>query len=132
MTMLKTGISLLFILALAIFSPAFAQTKGEKNKSKLNKALLADQVRAEFRHAWNGYKKYAWGHDDLKPLSKTYHDWYPQPLLMTAVDALDRKSTRLNSSHANISYAVFCLKKHTRQINFYPFPLDRKSIRLNT
>src|SRR3712207_7625162 len=26
-------------------------------------------------------------------------------------DTLDRKSTRLNSSHANISYAVFCLKK---------------------
>src|SRR3712207_8952390 len=26
-------------------------------------------------------------------------------------DGLDRKSTRLNSSHANISYAVFCLKK---------------------
>src|SRR5699024_11744424 len=25
----------------------------------------------------------------------------------------DRKSTRLNSSHASISYAVFCLKKHT-------------------
>src|SRR3712207_7990567 len=28
-----------------------------------------------------------------------------------AGDARDRKSTRLNSSHANISYAVFCLKK---------------------
>src|SRR3712207_8687347 len=27
---------------------------------------------------------------------------------------LDRKSTRLNSSHANISYAVFCLKKKNR------------------
>src|SRR3712207_8170362 len=27
---------------------------------------------------------------------------------------LDRKSTRLNSSHANISYAVFCLKKKTK------------------
>src|SRR3712207_8663918 len=27
----------------------------------------------------------------------------------------DRKSTRLNSSHANISYAVFCLKKKQRQ-----------------
>src|SRR3712207_8572310 len=27
------------------------------------------------------------------------------------VSKLDRKSTRLNSSHANISYAVFCLKK---------------------
>src|SRR3712207_8947362 len=28
---------------------------------------------------------------------------------------LDRKSTRLNSSHANISYAVFCLKKKIQQ-----------------
>src|SRR3712207_8556065 len=28
----------------------------------------------------------------------------------------DRKSTRLNSSHANISYAVFCLKKKNQQI----------------
>src|SRR3712207_8405951 len=28
----------------------------------------------------------------------------------------DRKSTRLNSSHANISYAVFCLKKKTHHI----------------
>src|SRR3712207_8889953 len=27
------------------------------------------------------------------------------------LEAVDRKSTRLNSSHANISYAVFCLKK---------------------
>src|SRR3712207_8675905 len=35
------------------------------------------------------------------------------PTLALAVIALivDRKSTRLNSSHANISYAVFCLKK---------------------
>src|SRR3712207_7282011 len=31
------------------------------------------------------------------------------PLFITAIQ--DRKSTRLNSSHANISYAVFCLKK---------------------
>src|SRR3712207_8486759 len=29
---------------------------------------------------------------------------------------LDRKSTRLNSSHANISYAVFCLKRTTSQL----------------
>src|SRR3712207_7258753 len=31
--------------------------------------------------------------------------------LLVAVDGIDRKSTRLNSSHANISYAVFCLTK---------------------
>src|SRR5712691_2247139 len=58
-------------------------------QSPVNKPRLARQVRAEFLHAWNGYKKYAWGHDDLKPLSKTYHDWYAQSLLMTPVDALD-------------------------------------------
>src|SRR2546429_5064183 len=32
----------------------------------------------------------------------------------TMVDDQDRKSTRLNSSHGYISYAVFCLKKNTR------------------
>src|SRR3712207_9515241 len=38
----------------------------------------------------------------------------PQKINLHARDLtpdLDRKSTRLNSSHANISYAVFCLKK---------------------
>src|SRR3712207_8359928 len=34
-------------------------------------------------------------------------------VLHELTEALDRKSTRLNSSHANISYAVFCLKKKT-------------------
>src|SRR3712207_8149973 len=34
-------------------------------------------------------------------------------LPLGAVGVGDRKSTRLNSSHANISYAVFCLKKKT-------------------
>src|SRR3712207_8613756 len=42
----------------------------------------------------------------------------PHPLLVVQPpqgpgDGADRKSTRLNSSHANISYAVFCLKKKT-------------------
>jgi ER degradation enhancer, mannosidase alpha-like 2 len=69
---------LVLILLLTVSAGAQAQNK-----------QLAAEVKAEFLHAWNGYKKYAWGHDDLKPLSKTYHDWYPQPLLMTALDSLD-------------------------------------------
>jgi mannosidase alpha-like ER degradation enhancer 2 len=52
-------------------------------------AIMAERVRQEFRHAWDGYKRYAWGHDALKPLSKSYRDWYSVPLLMTPVDALD-------------------------------------------
>ena len=54
-----------------------------------NRRKLAAEVRAEFLHAWNGYKKYCWGHDDLKPLTKTCRDWYAEPFLMTPVDALD-------------------------------------------
>src|SRR3712207_6902768 len=34
--------------------------------------------------------------------------------LVVVADRPDRKSTRLNSSHANISYAVFCLKKKNK------------------
>src|SRR3712207_7055867 len=37
----------------------------------------------------------------------------------------DRKSTRLNSSHANISYAVFCLKKKKKKKN------DQKQMHIN-
>lgn len=71
------------LLILVLFAtPAIPQ-------ERISKPQMAAQVRAEFLHAWNGYKKYAWGHDDLKPLSKTYHDWYAEPLLMTPVDALD-------------------------------------------
>jgi len=50
---------------------------------------LADSVRAEFVHAWNGYKQYAWGHDALRPLSKKPRDWYGTSLCMTPVDAYD-------------------------------------------
>lgn len=53
------------------------------------KARLADEVRQEFLHSWNAYKKYAWRHDGLKPLSKTYYDSYSAPLYMSLVDALD-------------------------------------------
>ena len=49
----------------------------------------ADSVKAEFLHAWNAYKQYAWGHDALKPLSKQPHDWYRTSLYMTPVDAYD-------------------------------------------
>src|SRR5260221_10967170 len=44
---------------------------------------------------------------------------HPAPVdqrLQRAADLGDRKSTRLNSSHTVISYAVFCLKKKKRQI----------------
>src|SRR3712207_7429993 len=40
--------------------------------------------------------------------------YYPYFSFVQPAFAIDRKSTRLNSSHANISYAVFCLKKKNK------------------
>src|SRR5688572_5546767 len=44
--------------------------------------------------------------------------WYKRPDLQTPLiqEEVDRKSTRLNSSHSQISYAVFCLKKKKNRI----------------
>ena len=52
-------------------------------------ARLAERVRAEFLFSWHAYEQYAWGHDELRPLSKTPRDWYGQSLLITPVDSLD-------------------------------------------
>ncbi|MGB9429631.1 MAG: glycoside hydrolase family 47 protein [Gammaproteobacteria bacterium] len=50
---------------------------------------MAARVKQEFLHAWNNYVRYAWGHDELRPLSRKPFDWYGQSLEMTPVDALD-------------------------------------------
>jgi mannosidase alpha-like ER degradation enhancer 2 len=60
-----------------------------KSRDEVHSREMAERVKTEFLHAWNGYQQFAWGHDALKPLSKTPHDWYGQSLLMTPVDALD-------------------------------------------
>src|SRR5947209_19565848 len=48
-----------------------------------------------------------------------------------ALGRIDRKSTRLNSSHANISYAVFCLKKKKKKKDNYPNEKKRTSKHYN-
>src|SRR5438270_9844793 len=50
---------------------------------------------------------------------------------LPAGDARDRKSTRLNSSHSQISYAVFCLKKKNKS-NQPPAPIQRVTTSTST
>src|SRR4029453_10864935 len=68
---------------------AFAAQGCNRSHEELQAGRMATRVKAEFLHAWRNYERYAWGHDALRPLSKTAHDWYGQSLLMTPVDALD-------------------------------------------
>src|SRR5690606_41755198 len=51
-----------------------------------------------------------YGMDDVTIAAALLHDAVEDTVL-----TLDRKSTRLNSSHVKISYAVFCLKKKTKK-----------------
>src|SRR5258706_14302507 len=55
----------------------------------VDRAAMAAKIRAEFLHSWKAYEQYAWGHDELRPLTKQPRDWYGQSLLMTPVDSLD-------------------------------------------
>jgi mannosidase alpha-like ER degradation enhancer 2 len=68
---------------------AFAAQGCNRLRNEPESRQLATRVQSEFLHAWHNYERYAWGHDALRPLSKTPHDWYGQSLLMTPVDALD-------------------------------------------
>ena len=53
------------------------------------KADMCAKIKAAAQHAWLGYKTYAWGSDDLRPLTKTARNWYSHTMLMTPVDAFD-------------------------------------------
>lgn len=66
-------------------------TKDTENQGDPASLALAESrleaVREAFRHAWKGYKDFAWGHDELKPISKSYGEWFG--LGLTLIDALD-------------------------------------------
>src|SRR3712207_7196430 len=60
------------------------------------------------------------------PLAAGQHIWLrvSHAVFPKDPDSIDRKSTRLNSSHANISYAVFCLKKKYTRVELYHINTD--------
>src|SRR5262245_15813566 len=55
----------------------------------VNRTEWTDRARAELLYSWKAYERYAWGSDELKPVSKTAHNWHAESLLMTPVDTLD-------------------------------------------
>uniref|UniRef100_F1KXJ2 alpha-1,2-Mannosidase n=1 Tax=Ascaris suum TaxID=6253 RepID=F1KXJ2_ASCSU len=63
-----------------LLPPSYPRFKGAQNERQ--RAVVS-----AFKHAWNGYKKYAWGHDSLKPVSRGYSEWFGTGL--TIVDSLD-------------------------------------------
>lgn len=87
MRFLALFFSSVFLLSPTCFAQNASPTAAPMTDAE--KAVMAERVRAETLHAWEGYKKYAWGHDEFHPLTKKPFDWYGHSLLMTPVDALD-------------------------------------------
>ncbi|MEI7907766.1 MAG: glycoside hydrolase family 47 protein, partial [Bacteroidota bacterium] len=79
---MKTFRNILFTVVLLI-----SCVLGQKQRI-VGADALANDVKKEFLHSWNAYKKYAWGSDGVQPLTKTPYNWHASPLLLTPVDAL--------------------------------------------
>ncbi|XP_020037495.1 endoplasmic reticulum mannosyl-oligosaccharide 1,2-alpha-mannosidase isoform X2 [Castor canadensis] len=71
---------------------AEASTKPSLLAAKMQEKTVPPNERQKavieaFLHAWKGYRKFAWGHDELKPVSKSFNEWFG--LGLTLIDALD-------------------------------------------
>src|SRR5688572_30881151 len=97
--MVKRLISATRLLAVVMSGVSIAQ-RGQ-TASEQEQWILGDY--------WAVVKKYQAG--QTAPAIKEMSSW-PQD----RIAKVDRKSTRLNSSHSQISYAVFCLKKKTKEV----------------
>lgn len=85
-------IKLMSLISLALFVYSCKITlRGSRPvtipKRTINKDSMAQDVKNQMVQSWNLYKKYAWGHDEVKPLSLTAKDYYTQPLLYTPLSA---------------------------------------------
>ncbi|XP_004848847.1 endoplasmic reticulum mannosyl-oligosaccharide 1,2-alpha-mannosidase [Heterocephalus glaber] len=65
--------------------PSVPAVRMQKDPGPLN-ARQKGVIEA-FLHAWKGYRRFSWGHDELKPLSRSFNEWFG--LGLTLIDALD-------------------------------------------
>src|SRR5690606_41537099 len=88
--------------------------------TELHKTLKADYILAKppvNASDWGGERlteDVRWK-DGIPPAGNANYAWIQHIVSKLAPSGTDRKSTRLNSSHVKISYAVFCLKKKKLQ-----------------
>lgn len=67
--------------------PQFSPSLPRGDPLQMQHSTRQRAVVGAFRHAWRGYRLYAWGKDELKPVSRSFHEWFS--LGLTLVDSLD-------------------------------------------
>src|SRR2546430_14678993 len=119
----RIKLAVISFLILMVMSPASAQDKPVEVLVNWDKVTRGSQTTPTLQVVVNPpLRRGTPIHDnafkslhDLQADYVRYVPWLPYP------KRLDRKSTRLNSSHSQISYAVFCLKKQkTTHSHVYP------------
>ena len=79
----------------------------EENKRRLGK------VKDGFMHAWKGYRKYAWGHDELQPLSRKGKDWLKGNAVGFGTTILDTMTTLwVMGFHEEFDVAIDWVRKN--------------------
>jgi len=74
-------------MILPVLMGCHSKSQEVDQKSVPTENPLADEIRNETLRTWQAYVEYAWGHDNLKPLSKGYEDWYEGSLNISSIDA---------------------------------------------
>ncbi len=77
----------IIVLTLASCSGPIQKESDKQQTEATELSPLAQDVKSETKRSWDAYKKYAWGHDVLAPLSKSFKDWYKEPLYISPIDA---------------------------------------------
>uniref|UniRef100_A0AAQ4PSX2 alpha-1,2-Mannosidase n=1 Tax=Gasterosteus aculeatus aculeatus TaxID=481459 RepID=A0AAQ4PSX2_GASAC len=83
-------LALLLIFGLLTYPSVTQQWRGKRLRPAQLPTGTVDRLEAvcdAFRHAWKGYKDYAWGHDELRPISRSFGEWFG--LGLTLIDSLD-------------------------------------------
>ena len=71
-------------------------------------------------HAWTGYKKFAWGHDHLLPISKKFDDWFGLGLtILDAIDTLFMMDLKEQYGEARAFVAEDLTFDKNRDVNFF-------------
>ncbi len=107
--LLLIGIGLLFFTCTQ--KPKTIPEEQEKVVKDAVLLALQEEIRSETLRSWKDYKKYAWGHDVLLPLSKGTFDWYKESLGISPIDAYS-------------TLKVMGLENEAREIEQYALDMD--------
>ncbi|KAK6357316.1 hypothetical protein TWF718_001630 [Orbilia javanica] len=79
------------------------QHGSESNQQRNERLMRQGAVKDAFKHAWEGYRKFAWGHDEVTPVSGSFKDPFAG-WAATLVDALDTMA--IMGLHAEFEHAL--------------------------